>query len=75
MGFFVGLGAVLAVVLVIALVMDRSDRKRGVKRGMLTPRGRRPRMGDATHIGNDLRHYEPRVRGEDRHAPREDEVS
>lgn len=72
MGFFIGIGAVLLVVLVIALVMDRADRKRGVKRGMLTPRGRRPRLEDATHIGNDLAHYEPRVRGEERRAPRED---
>ncbi|WP_410606313.1 hypothetical protein [Amycolatopsis sp. lyj-109] len=75
MGFFIGLGAVLAVVLVIALVMDRSDRKRGVKRGMLTPRGRRPRIDDAHYIGNDLGTYEPRVRPEDRRAPREDDVS
>lgn len=75
MAFFIGLGAVLAVVLVIALVVDRSDRKRGVKRGMLTPRGRRPRVGDAQWMGSDLRHYEPRARGEDRPAPREDEVS
>ncbi|WP_167384591.1 hypothetical protein [Amycolatopsis tolypomycina] len=34
--------------------------------------GRRPTIGDA---GSDLRHYEPRVRGEDRRAPREDDVS
>ncbi|WP_410591717.1 hypothetical protein [Amycolatopsis sp. lyj-23] len=74
MVFFVGLGAVLAVVLVVALVVDRSDRKRGVKHGMLRPRGRRPTIGDAGSVGNDLRHYEPRVRGEDRRAPREDEV-
>ena len=69
------LGAVLAVVLVIALVMDRSDRKRGVKRGMLAPRGRRARIDDAHYIGNDLSTYEPRVRPEDRRAPREDELS
>jgi heme exporter protein D len=74
MGFFIGLGVVLAVVLVIALVMDRADRKRGVKHGMLRPRGRRPRMDDVGHVGNDLRHYEPPVRGEDRRAPREDEM-
>jgi hypothetical protein len=74
MGFFIGLGAVLAVVLVIALVMDRSDRKRGIKHGMLRPRGRRPQMGDAAQVGNDLRHYEPRIRGEDRRVPREDEM-
>lgn len=74
MGFFIGIGVVLVVVLAIALVLDRSDRKRGVKRGMMTPRGRRPRIDDATHIGNDLGTYEPRVRGEDRHAPREDEM-
>ncbi|MDS0138006.1 MULTISPECIES: hypothetical protein [unclassified Amycolatopsis] len=75
MGFFIGLGAVLLVVLVIALAMDRSDRKRGVQRGMLTPRGRRPRIGDAQWMGNDLRHYEPRAHGEDRRAPREDEIN
>jgi hypothetical protein len=74
MGIFIGLGAVLAVVLVIALVVDRSDRRRGVKRGMLTPRGRRPRIGDAQYIGNDLGTHEPRVRPEDRRAPREDEM-
>ena len=74
MGFFIGIGVVLAVVVVVALVMDRSDRKRGVKHGMLRPGGRRPRIGDAGSVGNDLRHYEPRVRGEDRRAPREDEM-
>jgi hypothetical protein len=74
MGFFIGLGIVLAVVLAIALVMDRSDRKRGVKRGMMAPGGRRPRIGDATHIGNDLGTYEPRVRGDERRAPRDDEM-
>jgi hypothetical protein len=74
MGFFIGIGVVLAVVIVVALVMDRSDRKRGVKHGMLRPRGRRPQIGDATYVGDDLRHYEPRVRGEDRRAPREDEM-
>ncbi|MGW5716884.1 hypothetical protein ACWEVP_12030 [Amycolatopsis sp. NPDC003865] len=74
MGFFIGIGAVLAVLLVIALVLDRSDRKRGVKHGMLRPGGRPPQLGDAGSVGNDLRHYEPRVRGEDRRAPREDEM-
>ncbi|WP_103350153.1 hypothetical protein [Amycolatopsis sp. CA-128772] len=74
MGFFIGLGVVLAVALVIALVVDRSDRKRGVKHGILRPRGRRPQLGDAGSVGNDLRHYEPRVRGEDRRVPREDEM-
>ena len=74
MGFFIGIGVVLAVGGVVALVMGRSDRKRGVKHGMLRPRGRRPRIGDATYVGDDLRHYEPRVRGEDRRAPREDEM-
>ena len=74
MGFFIGLGVVLAVVIVIALVMDRSDRKRGVKHGMLRPRGRRPQLGDAANVGDDLSTYEPRVRGEDRRAPREDEM-
>ncbi|UOX85422.1 hypothetical protein MUY14_26960 [Amycolatopsis sp. FBCC-B4732] len=74
MGFFIGVGVVLAVVLVIALALDRSDRKRGVERGMMTPRGRRPRIDDATHIGNDLGTYEPRARGDDRRAPREDDM-
>jgi hypothetical protein len=74
MEFFIGLGAVLAVVLVIALVVDRSDRGRGVKRGMITPRGRRPRIEDATWLGNDLSTYEPRARPDDR-PPREDDVS
>ncbi|MEV7096507.1 hypothetical protein AB0M80_27010 [Amycolatopsis sp. NPDC051045] len=74
MGFFIGIGVVLAVVLVVALVVDRSDRGRGVKHGMLRPRGRRPQMGDVGHIGNDLSTYEPRVRPEDRRAPREDEM-
>ncbi|GAB3156942.1 hypothetical protein GCM10027258_64340 [Amycolatopsis stemonae] len=74
MGFFIGIGGVLAALLVIALVMDRLDRKRGVKHGMLRPGGRRPTIGDAGGVGNDLRHYEPRVRGEDRRAPREDEM-
>jgi hypothetical protein len=74
MGFFIGIGAVLFVVLAVALVMDRADRKRGVKRGMMTPRGRRPRIGDATYIGNDLGTYEPRVRGDERRTPREDEM-
>ena len=74
MGFFIGIGGVLAVLLVIALVLDRADRKRGVKHGMLRPSGRRPQLGDAGDVGNDLRHYEPRVRGEDRRAPREDEM-
>jgi len=74
MGFFIGLGAVLAVVLVITLIMDRSDRKRGVKRGMITPRGRRPRIDDARWMGSDLKTYQPRARPDDR-PPREDDVS
>ncbi|RSM43973.1 hypothetical protein DMA12_17275 [Amycolatopsis balhimycina DSM 5908] len=73
MGFFIGIGVVLAVVLVIALILDRSDRKRGVKRGMITPRGRRARIDDAQWMGSDLRTYEPRARPDDR-APREDEM-
>ncbi|MDT7802377.1 MAG: hypothetical protein QOI78_5810 [Actinomycetota bacterium] len=74
MGFFIGIGVILAVLLVVGLVMDRFDRKRGVKRGMISPRGRRPRIGDATHLGNDLGTYEPRARGEDRAAPREEDM-
>ncbi|SFW91297.1 hypothetical protein [Amycolatopsis australiensis] len=74
MGFFIGVGVLLAVVLVVAFVLDRADRRRGVKHGLLRPRGRRPRIGDAGYVGNDLRHYEPRVRGEDRPAPREDDM-
>ncbi|MEU0791301.1 hypothetical protein ABZ342_14640 [Amycolatopsis sp. NPDC005961] len=74
MGFFIGIGVVLAVLLVIGLVMDRLDRKRGVKHGMLRPGGRRPNIGDAGSVGNDLSTYEPRVRGDDRRAPREDDM-
>jgi hypothetical protein len=74
MEFFIGIGVVLAVLVVVALVLDRSDRKRGVKHHMLRPGGRRPRIGDAGSVGNDLRHYEPRVHGDDRRAPREDEM-
>ncbi|WIY02512.1 hypothetical protein QRX60_01165 [Amycolatopsis mongoliensis] len=71
MGFFIGIGVVLAAVLVVALVLDRSDRKRGVKRGMITPRGRRPRIDDARWMGSDLTTYEHRARPDDR-APRDD---
>ncbi|MEA5363919.1 hypothetical protein VA596_30605 [Amycolatopsis sp., V23-08] len=74
MGIFVGIGVVIVVLLVIGLVMDRLDRKRGVKGGMLRPSGRRPQLGDAGSVGNDLSTYEPRVRGEDRPAPREEDV-
>ncbi|WIX88636.1 hypothetical protein [Amycolatopsis sp. DG1A-15b] len=74
MEFFIGIGVVLAVLLVVGLIMDRLDRKRGVKHGMLRPRGRRPNIGDAGSVGNDLSTYEPRVRGEDRRVPREDEM-
>ncbi|WP_328614386.1 hypothetical protein OHS18_40810 [Amycolatopsis sp. NBC_00355] len=74
MGFFIGIGVVLAVLLVIGLVVDRLDRKRGGKGGMLRPSGRRPRLDDAGSVGNDLSTYEPRVRGEDRPAPREDDL-
>ena len=75
MGFFIGIGVVLAVLLVVGLIVDRLDHKRGVKHGMLRPGGRRPHLDDAGSIGNDLSTYEPRVRGEDRRAPREDDVS
>jgi heme exporter protein D len=74
MGFFIGIGVVLAVLVVVGLVIDRLDRKRGVKRGMISPRGRRPRIGDAEWMGSDLSTYEPRVRGEDRPAPREENM-
>jgi hypothetical protein len=74
MGFFVGIGVVLAVVLVVALVLDRSDRKRGVKRGFITPRGRRARIDDGRWVGNDLATFDPRAQPDER-APREDDVS
>ncbi len=74
MGIFIGLGVVIAVLLVIGLVVDRLDRKRGVKHGMLRPSGRRPQLGDSGYVGNDLSTYEPRISGEDRRAPREDDM-
>jgi hypothetical protein len=73
MGFFIGIGVILAVLIVVGLVMDRFDRKRGVKRGMITPRGRRPRIGDAEWMGSDLSTYEPRARPDER-APREEDM-
>lgn len=73
MGFFIGIGVVLVVLVAIGLVVDRLDRKRGVRRGMIAPRGRRPRPGDAAWMGNDLSTYEPRARPEDR-APREEDM-
>ncbi|WIV57363.1 hypothetical protein [Amycolatopsis nalaikhensis] len=73
MGFFIGIGVVLVVVIAVALVMDRADRKRSVKRGFITPRGRRARIDDGRWVGNDLATFDPRARPDER-APREDEM-
>ncbi|MFJ9785281.1 hypothetical protein ACIRSS_37315 [Amycolatopsis sp. NPDC101161] len=73
MGFFIGIGVVLAAVLVIALVLDRSDRARGVKRGFITPRGRRARIDDGRWVGNDLGTFDPRAKPDER-APHEDDM-
>jgi|1185.fasta_scaffold25697_1 hypothetical protein len=73
MGFFIGIGAVLFVVLAVALAMDRADRKRGVKRGFITPRGRRARIDDGRWVGNDLGTFDPRARPDER-APREEDM-
>ena len=73
MGFFIGIGGVLVVLLVIALVVDRSDRKRGVKRGFITPRGRRARIDDGRWVGNDLGTFDARAKPDER-APREDDM-